>query len=172
MMHSGTQPARGFTLAEIIFVVAIIGLLAAIALANFTEGRKKANDAQRISDLKQIQLALRVYRDANGSYPREADGANGTIGEGSGLDTLLTPYMPQIPHDPLGPDNSEYNYYYDALHPCDNVYPAPNNLKVVVFAKTMERSSDANWTEVCDGPGTEGGPNENTYMIVLGASSG
>lgn len=64
-----TNVKRGFTLAEMIVVIAIIALLAVVVIFNVQEGKKKARDAQRLSDLQQIQLALRIYKDTHGRYP-------------------------------------------------------------------------------------------------------
>jgi prepilin-type N-terminal cleavage/methylation domain-containing protein len=61
--------SRGFTLVELLVVVAIIGLFSAVALSNFNAARIKARNVKRASDLKQIQLALEIYYDQYGSYP-------------------------------------------------------------------------------------------------------
>ena len=60
---------RGFTLIELLVVIAIIGILASIVLASLDSARKKGRDARRISDVKEIQLALELYYDAHGVYP-------------------------------------------------------------------------------------------------------
>ncbi len=52
---------KGFTLVEIMIVVAIIGLLAAIAIPNFVQARKKAQTNACIANLKQIQGAVQVW---------------------------------------------------------------------------------------------------------------
>jgi len=52
---------KGFTLVEIMIVVAIIGLLAAIAIPNFIKARQKAEQQACIANLKQIQGAVQVW---------------------------------------------------------------------------------------------------------------
>lgn len=52
---------KGFTLVEIMIVVAIIGLLAAIAIPNFVKARDTAQKNACIANLKQIQGAIQVW---------------------------------------------------------------------------------------------------------------
>ena len=52
---------KGFTLVEIMIVVAIIGLLAAIAIPNFVNARTRAQTNACIANLKQIQGAIQVW---------------------------------------------------------------------------------------------------------------
>ena len=166
MKTSNTQ--KGFTLIELLVVIAIIGILSSIVLASLTSARAKARDARRLSDLKQIRTAIEMYINDNNHLPRETlDKSNGKIGEGAGLDTLLAPYMQNIPHDPLGPGNSSYYYYYDGNQWC----VGRANI-AVLFARNMESSKDHN-RSVCSAWGGEGGAGApGTWNIIIGDSDG
>ena len=67
------KSARGFTLIELLVVIAIIGILSSVVLASLNSARKKGRDARRIADLKQLQLALELYYDANPSTGQPCD---------------------------------------------------------------------------------------------------
>ncbi len=67
IIHKKTYSA-GFTLIELLVVIAIIGLLSGIVLASLSSARIKARDIKRVSDLKNIQLALELYYDEYGTY--------------------------------------------------------------------------------------------------------
>lgn len=169
-----TRTIRGFTLVEILVALAIISLLTTVVFGAINGSRAKARDAQRMSDLEQIHIALRLYAEANGEYPCEdaaqcnaagqVSGANGQIGTGGNFDTLLAPYLPTVPQDPL--QDSTHYYYYDARHTCGG-----HPIQAVLFARTMETEKFKNINDtMCSSMGTEGGNKDNGHVIIIGQS--
>lgn len=65
-----SKKQKGFTLIELMVVIAIIGLLASVVLAALGSSRATARDTQRVQTVKEVQKALELYRNANnGNYP-------------------------------------------------------------------------------------------------------
>ncbi len=61
---------QGFTLIELLVVIAIIGILASVVLASLNTSRGSARDASRLTEVKQLQTALEIYRNSNDNqYP-------------------------------------------------------------------------------------------------------
>jgi prepilin-type N-terminal cleavage/methylation domain-containing protein len=69
MITRNSSLPRGFTLIELLVVIAIIGLLSSIVLTAVNVARYKGYDAQRFSDLRQMQTVLDSYYTDHGSYP-------------------------------------------------------------------------------------------------------
>jgi len=71
-----TKNKKGFTLIELLVVVAILGLLATIVAVSLTSARARARDARRVSDIRQIELALELYHAAHQQYPSSTVGVD------------------------------------------------------------------------------------------------
>jgi len=63
------QGRKGFTLIEVLIVIAIIGLLASVVLVGMGPFRARGRDARRIADLREVQNALELYYTKDNSYP-------------------------------------------------------------------------------------------------------
>ena len=59
----------GFSLIELLIVVAIIGVIAAIAVPQLSTSRKAPADATAKSDLRNVMTALELYSLSNGTFP-------------------------------------------------------------------------------------------------------
>ena len=68
-----TMPAAAFTLIELLIVVAIIAILAAIAIPNFLEAQTRAKVSRAKSDLRTLALAVEAYRLDHNKYPLTSD---------------------------------------------------------------------------------------------------
>lgn len=68
----GMDRCNSFTLIELLIVVAIIGILAAIAVPNFLNAQIRAKVARVQSDFRSIRTALESYRVDQNSYPTDA----------------------------------------------------------------------------------------------------
>lgn len=89
---------RGFTLLEMMVVVAIIAILAAILIPNFTHARAQAATSACMGNIKTIATALELYYTDKQSYPAAANTAVDTTATGSG--GILDGYLGQPPVDP------------------------------------------------------------------------
>jgi len=69
--------STGFTLIELLVVISIIGLLSSVVLSALNSARAKARDATRMASIRQIRIALEMYRDKYGGYP-DSTGCNPT----------------------------------------------------------------------------------------------
>jgi general secretion pathway protein G len=64
----------GFTLLELIVVVALIMILSAIGIGSYTTAAAKSMDTQRKHDLNQISKALEDFYSDTGKYPKSSGG--------------------------------------------------------------------------------------------------
>ena len=78
-------------------VIAIIGILYSVVLASINSTRAKARDANRISDIKQIQIALELYRETNGTYPIVKDSTASAQKAGTSTPCPSFDYNPPFP---------------------------------------------------------------------------
>ena len=96
---------RGFTLLELMVVIAVVGILAAIAIQQFSLYRSRATDASMRSDLKNAALAMESYYGEFLDYPasvsaiqlvgyRKTNGVTLTINVTSPNTFTLTAAMP------------------------------------------------------------------------------
>jgi prepilin-type N-terminal cleavage/methylation domain-containing protein len=126
----GRKDNKGFTLVELLVVVAIIGLLASIIIVSLNSARTRAKDARRLSDIRAIISALELYYHDNEQYPGPTSSYGESEGTCGGWDTstvdndgdgkpFIEPlidgdYLSSVPTDPVGSGTCSgltYRYY-------------------------------------------------------------
>lgn len=87
----------GFTFIEILVVITIIGILAAVAMVSYQSANIRSRDAKRKADIEQIRSALEMYRADYTFYP-------------ASLSSLTTTYIQTLPTPPKTTDCSTGSY--------------------------------------------------------------
>jgi type II secretion system protein G len=64
---------RGFTIVELLIVIVVIGILAALVITTFTGIQQKARNTERQTDIKAIHGQVEAYYAQNGRYPTLAN---------------------------------------------------------------------------------------------------
>ncbi|MDP3779477.1 MAG: type II secretion system protein [bacterium] len=162
----------GFTLIELLVVIAIIGVLASVVLASLNNARRKARDARRVTDLKQLQLALTLYYDGTGAQQYPLAGTD-CAADAYGLAALAAGgYIPTVPHDP---SNVATCYFYasgtvDGLVSTYHLAALLEDSGNAAFNSDKDCSSGT--TNTCDAAATWGGPDINDATTDCGTTAG
>jgi prepilin-type N-terminal cleavage/methylation domain-containing protein len=138
---------KGFTLIEILIVVAIIAILASVVLVGLGPTQQAGRDARRISDLSEVQNGLELYYNDCGYYPGSAQtaapcGAFSQISSWTGTASLTASLqgttaigVSTVPNDPsaghtyqYGTNNTGSSYVIEATleNPNNSVFNGYN----------------------------------------------
>lgn len=113
----------GFTLIEIMVVVVIIGILAALVVPQIMNRPDQAKIVVAQGDIKAISAALEMYRLDNGSYPSTQQGLAALVARPTGNPVPRNwnkdGYLKQLPNDPWG---NEYLYLSPGQHGAFDLY--------------------------------------------------
>ena len=118
--NSKTFPA--FTIVELLIVIVVIGILAAITIVAYNGVQSRAHDAKRKSDLKELERYAQLYIADNGISPKSTVGCyaarsylnNGECEDFSNFQDINKYMNSKIPKDPT--NNSTYFYMYYKAH--------------------------------------------------------
>ena len=104
----------GFTLIEIMLVVLIIGVLAAMAIPRLVGRSKEARITAAKADIdSNISVALDMFELDNGTYPTTEQGLTALLDKPSSSTNWNGPYLKKLPKDPWG---HFYIYKYPGEH--------------------------------------------------------
>ncbi len=100
---------RGFTLIEVLVVIVILGILAAIIVPNIMDKPGEARITKARADIRAIESALNIYRLDHHRYPTTDEG----------LAALAGKYLPRVPADPW---DRPYLYLSPGVHGEVDIY--------------------------------------------------
>ncbi|CAM4221256.1 type II secretion system major pseudopilin GspG [Bordetella tumbae] len=92
---------QGFTLIEIMVVVVIMGILAALVVPRVLDRPDQARRVAAKQDINGLMQALKLYRLDNGRYPSTAQGLQALVQRPEGARNWR-PYLDRMPNDPWG----------------------------------------------------------------------
>jgi general secretion pathway protein G len=166
--------AKGFTLVEILIVVVILGILAAIVIPQFTGASTEAKESSLKSDLQAIRSQIELFRIQHNAeiLPGETVNASGSIVTITSADEVVNALCYRTDKNGV-PDTTgtglattyKYGPYMNKLP--ENPFSAVDDTVVVVADKSEGPSSLAIGTTKLAGAGTTG-----WYFVYEGADKG
>ncbi len=108
---------NGFTLIEMLIVVVIIGIIAAIAIPKFSNTKEKAYDRAVISDIRRAQVAAEAYYADNMTYPASASVVDFTPSSGVTFTQWALETNNGVLSIHVHADHAQSTHYYHSVYP-------------------------------------------------------
>jgi general secretion pathway protein G len=103
VLEGDRRSEKGFTLIELIVVLVILGLLAAVVVPNITKHLSKSKEQIAKLQLKELEGSLQMFAFDVGRYPTNSEGLEALVSNPGSLDAWKGPYVSKaIPMDPWG----------------------------------------------------------------------
>ena len=101
---SALRRSRGFTLIEVMVVLVILGVLAALIVPNVLERANDARVTAARTDINNLMQALKLYKLDNQRYPNAEQGLDALVRKPSAspVPPNWKPYLDKLPADPWG----------------------------------------------------------------------
>ena len=142
-LRATLRRTRAFTLVELLIVIVVLAVLAAIAIPKFADSGSRSKDSSLKSDLQIVRSAVDQFKTDTGAYPAALADLTSSTTPGGGKDaagnavpfTPTTPfhgpYLAGVPTDPVA-NNAPLNYT-----------TAPNGTAVVGTVTTTATGNDS-----------------------------
>ena len=101
---------EGFTIVELLIVIVVIGILAALVITTFTGIQQRARNTERETDIKALHGSVEAFYAENGWYPTLAEVVDGTTLKGLDPEALLAPGTGATQIDANAATTTKYQY--------------------------------------------------------------
>lgn len=141
MNKAWARKNTGFTIVELLIVIVVIAILAAISIVAYNGIQQRARDARREQDMAMIKKTLLLYQADNGGVP--ATSTYGSVGNGgwdssdlSGWLSFLNAMYGKMPVDPINTPNTSFapnsgrTYFYYCYPAGSGGLPATTNVRM------------------------------------------
>jgi uncharacterized protein (TIGR02145 family)/prepilin-type N-terminal cleavage/methylation domain-containing protein len=153
----------GFTIIELLVVIVVIAILAAITIVAYTGISQKANEASLQSDLDNASRQLKLYQVENGSYPASLDATSKCLEDSSGTEDTRYCLKPS-------PGNT-FSYTSEAPYSTFTLTATRGSLSYYITQDSGPVAGEPAAADVVVGTQTWAPANLNVGTMITGATS-
>lgn len=136
---------QAFTLIELLVTITIIMILSSVAVIGLNSIRDKAQDASRLSSIRELQISLEAYKSVNGTYPEAS-----TQGTATYITGLTPTFMTKLPVDRVQSETIGFHYAVSSDKKTYCVYVKGSVLKPEAQADLYSTTCPKTWV-ACKG---------------------